>query len=64
MESGEWLKIKEAAPKLKMSTQALYAAVRENQLPQEAVLKIGKRIRINLAELRAQDAATSTGPHR
>ena len=46
-----WQTVEEAAPHLRLSAQGLYAAVRENQLRPDAVLKIGRRIRINLAAL-------------
>ncbi len=55
-EAAEWEEVKVAAPMLRMSEQALYAAVREGQLPPRAVLRIGRRIRINLAALRGQAA--------
>lgn len=52
-EDGEtiWQTVENAAPHLQLSPQGLYAAVRENQLPPDAVLRIGRRIRINLAAL-------------
>ena len=51
-----WETVEKAAPFLKLSAQALYAAVRENQLPKEAVLRIGRRIRINLNALLSDQA--------
>lgn len=47
-----WLTVREAAPVLHMSTQGLYAAIREQQLPAAAVLRIGRRIRIDPLALR------------
>jgi excisionase family DNA binding protein len=44
----EWATVEEAAPALGMSKQGMYDAIRKGQLPSEAVLRIGKRIRINL----------------
>lgn len=38
-----WLTVKEVAPMVKMSEQALYAAIREKTFP---ALRIGRRIRI------------------
>jgi excisionase family DNA binding protein len=49
----EWSTVEEAAPALGMSKQGMYDAIRKGQLPREAVLRIGKRIRINLKALRA-----------
>lgn len=46
-----WQTVEKAAPHLQLSAQGLYAAVREKQLPPDAVLRIGRRIRINLAAL-------------
>jgi hypothetical protein len=46
-----WLTVSEASPILKMSTQAIYSAIREHQVPPEAILRIGRRIRINVAAL-------------
>ena len=43
----QWETVPEAAPHLKMSAQGLYAAIREEQLPREAVLRIGRRVRVN-----------------
>lgn len=48
----EWSTVEEAAPALGMSKQGMYDAIRKGQLPREAVLRIGKRIRINLKALR------------
>ncbi len=42
-----WLTVSEASPILKMSKQAIYTAVRQNQIPEAAILRIGKRIRID-----------------
>jgi excisionase family DNA binding protein len=47
----EWSTVEEAAPALGMSKQGMYDAIRKGQLPQEAVLRIGKRIRVNLKAL-------------
>jgi excisionase family DNA binding protein len=47
----EWTTVEEAAPALGMSKQGMYDAIRKGQLPREAVLRIGKRIRINLQAL-------------
>lgn len=49
----EWSTVEEAAPALGMSKQGMYDAIRKGQLPREAVLRIGKRIRINLGALNA-----------
>lgn len=49
----EWSTVEEAAPALGMSRQGMYDAIRKGQLPREAVLRIGKRIRINLKALRS-----------
>ena len=49
----EWSTVEEAAPALGMSKQGMYDAIRKGQLPREAVLRIGKRIRINLKALNA-----------
>jgi excisionase family DNA binding protein len=46
-----WLTVQEAAPLLRMSPQGIYSAVREGQLPANAVLKIGRRVRINVKAL-------------
>lgn len=48
----DWETVEKAAPALRMSPQGLYAAIRERQLPEEAVLRIGRRIRINLRTLK------------
>ncbi len=53
--SKEWSTVEEAAPALGMSKQGMYDAIRKGQLPREAVLRIGKRIRINLRALDATD---------
>lgn len=45
-----WLTVKEAAPIVQMSEQALYAAIREKQIP---AIHIGRRIRIDPNVLRA-----------
>lgn len=50
----EWSTVEEAAPALGMSKQGMYDAIRKGQLPREAILRIGKRIRINLKALNAQ----------
>ncbi|MDX6693211.1 MAG: hypothetical protein QOF02_814 [Blastocatellia bacterium] len=52
----EWSTVEVAAPVLGMSKQGMYDAIRKGQLPREAVLRIGKRIRINLKALSAQGA--------
>lgn len=44
-----WLTVKEAAPIVQMSEQALYAAIREKQFP---AIRIGRRIRISPTALR------------
>jgi excisionase family DNA binding protein len=49
----EWATVEEAAPVLGLSKQGMYDAIRKGQLPQESVLRIGKRIRINLKALNA-----------
>lgn len=49
----EWATVDEAAPALGMSKQGMYDAIRKGQLPREAVLRIGKRIRINLKALQS-----------
>lgn len=51
----EWSTVEEAAPALGMSKQGMYDAIRKGQLPREAVLRIGKRIRINLRALDATE---------
>jgi predicted DNA-binding transcriptional regulator AlpA len=48
-----WIAVKDAAPLLGMSEQGLYSAIRERQLPDKAVLRIGRRIRINSSVLSA-----------
>jgi excisionase family DNA binding protein len=50
----EWSTVEDAAPALGMSKQGMYDAIRKGQLPSEAVLRIGKRIRINLKALSAR----------
>ena len=49
---ANWLTVREAAPLLRMSEQGVYSAVREGQLPSSAVLRIGRRIRIDATALR------------
>ena len=49
----EWSTVEEAAPALGLSKQGMYDAIRKGQLPGEAVLRIGKRIRVNLNALSA-----------
>ncbi len=49
----EWATVEEAAPALGLSKQGMYDAIRKGQLPREAILRIGKRIRINLKVLSA-----------
>jgi excisionase family DNA binding protein len=49
----EWSTVEEAAPALGLSKQGMYDAIRKGQLPHEAVLRIGKRIRINMKVLNA-----------
>jgi excisionase family DNA binding protein len=51
--SKEWSTVEEAAPKLGLSKQGMYDAIRKGQLPSESILRIGKRIRINLKALKA-----------
>ena len=46
-----WLTVAEASPILKMSQQAIYTALREHQIPEAAILRIGRRIRIDPAAL-------------
>lgn len=50
-----WLTVQEAAPLLRMSPQGIYSAIREGQLPTNAVLKVGRRIRINVRALTVQN---------
>ncbi|HEX8492998.1 MAG TPA: helix-turn-helix domain-containing protein [Pyrinomonadaceae bacterium] len=50
----EWSTVEEAAPALGLSKQGMYDAIRKGQLPSEAILRIGKRIRVNLKALSAQ----------
>jgi excisionase family DNA binding protein len=50
----EWSTVEEAAPALGLSKQGMYDAIRKGQLPSESVLRIGKRILINLRALNAQ----------
>lgn len=57
----EWSTVEEAAPALGMSKQGMYDAIRKGQLPREAVLRIGKRIRINLRALGATDRQAERG---
>lgn len=47
----EWTTVEEAAPALGMSKQGMYDAIRKGQLPPQAILRIGKRIRVNLKAL-------------
>lgn len=49
----EWSTVEEAAPALGLSRQGMYDAIRKGQLLREAVLRIGKRIRINLKALQS-----------
>jgi excisionase family DNA binding protein len=46
-----WLTVKEAVPVLKMSEQTIYRVIREHQLPDAAIHRIGRRIRIDPAAL-------------
>ena len=55
IEMKTWLTVKEAAPVLKMSEQGLYSAVRERQLTDAAILRIGRRIRIDPTRLTAPE---------
>jgi excisionase family DNA binding protein len=48
-----WSTVADAAPVLGLSKQGMYDAIRKGQIPREAVLRIGKRIRINLKALNA-----------
>lgn len=57
----EWSTVEEAAPALGMSKQGMYDAIRKGQLPREAVLRIGKRIRINLGALNAPKGQAEGG---
>jgi excisionase family DNA binding protein len=50
----EWTTVEEAAPALGMSKQGMYDAIRKGQLPPQAILRIGKRIRVNLKALSAR----------
>lgn len=52
-----WLTVKEAAPIVQMSEQALYSAIREKQFP---AIRIGRRIRISPAALREWSQAQQT----
>ena len=45
----EFLTVAEAAPKAKMSQQAMYSAIREGKFP---CVRIGRRIRIPVSTLR------------
>ena len=54
----EWSTVEEAAPALGLSKQGMYDAIRKGQLPREAVLRIGKRIRINLKALNSPHGKT------
>jgi excisionase family DNA binding protein len=54
----EWSTVEEAAPALGMSKQGMYDAIRKGQLPREAVLRIGKRIRINMKALNSSHGKT------
>jgi len=45
------LTVKEASPLLKMSQQAIYSAIRQRQLPDAAIVRIGHRIRLDLDAL-------------
>lgn len=56
----EWSTVEEAAPALGMSKQGMYDAIRKGQLPRGAVLRIGKRIRINLKALNASRESSET----
>jgi excisionase family DNA binding protein len=49
----EWSTVEDAAPVLGLSKQGMYDAIRKGQLPREAVLRIGKRIRINMNALKS-----------
>jgi excisionase family DNA binding protein len=60
MMTKEWATVEEAAPALGMSKQGMYDAIRKGQLPREAVLRIGKRIRINLKALNASRERVET----
>lgn len=51
-----WETVEKAAPVLNLSQQGLYAAIRQRQLPPEAILRIGRRIRINLKAVRMRNA--------
>jgi excisionase family DNA binding protein len=52
----EFLTVSEAAPKAKMSEQAMYAAIREGKFP---AVRIGRRIRIPLSKLKQWIEAAS-----
>jgi len=60
-----WLTVAESSPILKMSQQAIYTAIREHQIPDAAILRIGRRIRIDPQELgessKLDGAATQGG---
>ncbi len=47
------LTVREAAPVLRMSEQGLYTAIREHQLPDAAIVRIGRRIRLDPTFLQA-----------
>lgn len=56
----KWSTVEEVAPALGMSKQGVYDAIRKGQLPSETVLRIGKRIRINLEILNDLPRARAT----
>jgi excisionase family DNA binding protein len=55
-----WLTVKDAAPIVQMSEQALYAAIREKQFP---AIHIGRRVRIDPTALREwiKNSGSNTG---
>lgn len=53
----EFLTVAEVAPRVKMSEQALYAAIREKQFP---AVRIGSRIRIPVSMLQRWIESHST----
>lgn len=59
----EWSTVERAAPALGMSKQGMYDAIRKGQLPREAVLRIGKRIRINLEALKPGSGSEDVNEH-
>ena len=48
------LTVKQAAPLMKLSEQGLYSAIREHQLPDGVVVRIGRQLRLDLTALRGR----------